>query len=132
MIDISIVSLLARLFLALGVVLGLMMVAGRVMRGRMPMTARRAARPVPIEVIGRQGLGRTSSITLVRTSGKVLVLGVTETNINVLAEVDPDTYDFDEPGSDRTSLRGDGPVVSSGRTWRAMLDTARERTTRRS
>ena len=132
MIDISIVGLFARLLVALAVVFGLMWVAGRLMRGRMPMAGGRSARPVAIEVLGRQGLGRTASITLVRTSGKVLVLGVTETSINVLAEVDPDTYDFDGPESDRTSLSGGGPVVGPGKTWRAMLDTARERTTRRS
>ena len=45
--------------------------------------------PTRIEVLARQGLGRTSSVQLVRVAGRTLVLGVTETSVSVLGEADP-------------------------------------------
>jgi flagellar biogenesis protein FliO len=130
--EVSVISLFARLLVAMAVVLGLMFLAARVMRTRGSMVGARRGRPVPIEVLARQGLGRTASVALVRTSGKVLLLGVTEASVNMLAEVDPESIEDDGPGADWTALPGSGPVGSSGRTWRALIDAARERTVRRS
>jgi hypothetical protein len=52
--------------------------------------------------------------------------------VNLLTEVDPDLVDIDGPEADRTALPGDGPVGQPSWTWKAMLDTAREKTVRRS
>jgi flagellar protein FliO/FliZ len=130
--DVSLISLFARLLVSLAVVLGLMMVAGRLLRKRGMVGPNRRTRVAPIEILARQGLGRTASITMVRAGGRVLVLGVTETNVNLLTEADESAVleDYDGSGADWTALPGGG----SGRpgwTWKAMLDTARERTTRR-
>jgi flagellar biogenesis protein FliO len=130
--DISVVSLFARLLVAMAVVLGLMFLAARALRGKTGITGTRRGRVAPIEVLARQGLGRSASVTLVRTSGKVLLLGVTEASINLLTEVDPDLVDIDGPEADRTALPGEGPVGQPGWTWKAMIDAARERTVRRS
>jgi flagellar protein FliO/FliZ len=92
----------------------------------------RNRRPLPIELLARQGLGRASSVAVVRTSGKVLVLGVTEANISLLAEVDPDSVDIDGPEADWTAPPGGGPMVRPGQTWKALIESARERTVRRS
>lgn len=132
MTDVSVISLFARLLVAMAIVLGLMFMAARVMRNRTGITGARRGRPVPIEVLARQGLGRTASVALVRTSGRVLLLGVTEASVNMLTEVDPESIEDDGPGADWTALPGSGPVGSSGWTWKALIDAARERTVRRS
>lgn len=129
--DISVFSLFARLLVAMAVVLGLMFVAARALKNR-GISGPRRGRPVPIELLARQGLGRTASVALVRTSGKVLVLGVTEANVSLLAEVDPDAIDLDGPEAEWTAPPGGGPFDRPGRTWKAMLDAAREKTVRRS
>lgn len=130
--DISVFSLFARLFVAMGVVLVLMWAAARAIRNRGMGGTGRNRRPLPIELLARQGLGRASSVAVVRTSGKVLVLGVTEANISLLAEVDPDTVDIDGPEADWTAPPGGGPTARPGSTWKAMIEAAREKTVRRS
>jgi flagellar biogenesis protein FliO len=129
--DVSLLALFARLAISLAVVLAVMGLAGRALRKKaMPGMARRN-RVAPIEVIARQGLGRTASVALVRAGGKVLLLGVTETNVNFLGEADDlGLLDDDGPGAQRTALLGDGPARPSW-TWKALIDAARERTVRR-
>jgi flagellar protein FliO/FliZ len=43
-----------------------------------------------IEVVSRQRLGRTSTVNVVRVADLVLVVGATEEQVTLLAEVDPD------------------------------------------
>ena len=130
--DVSLLSLFARLFVSLGVVLGLMTIAGHALRNKATGGSNRRARVAPIEVLARQGLGRTASVTMVRAGGKVLVLGVTETNVRLLTEADEGALlEEDRPGAEWTALPGSGPDRSSW-TWKAMLDAAREKTVRRS
>lgn len=78
--------LLVRLGFSLSLVFGLMWLAGRVLKGRAPMTARRNQDHV--EVIERKALSRTSSIAVVRVGEQVLALGVSDANVTVLSEVD--------------------------------------------
>jgi flagellar protein FliO/FliZ len=132
--DVSLISLFARLLISLAVVLAVMMLAGRAMRRRsFPNGAPRRGRVAPIEVLARQGLGRSASVALVRAGGKVLVLGVTETNVNVLGEADESAVLLEEdgPGADWTALPGDGGLLRPGRSWKAIVDAARDRTVRR-
>ena len=86
--DVSLLALLGRLAVSLGVVFALMAVAGKVLRRR-GLGTRGTTATSRIEVLARQGLGRTSSVQLVRVGGRTLVLGVTETNVTVLGEADP-------------------------------------------
>jgi flagellar protein FliO/FliZ len=83
------VALLARLAISLAVVFGLMWVAGRLLRKRGLGTAKGSTATSRIEVLARQGLGRSSSVQMVRVGGRTLVLGVTEQQVTVLAEADP-------------------------------------------
>lgn len=78
--------LLVRLGFSLSLVFGLMWLAGRVLKGRTPMAARRGQDHV--EVIERKALSRTSSIAVVRVGEQVLALGVSDTNVTVLSEMD--------------------------------------------
>ena len=46
-----------------------------------------------IEVVARQRMGRASSVNVVRIADMVLVIGATEEQVTLLAEVDPDAVD---------------------------------------
>ena len=129
--SVSLVALLFRLVVAMAVVIGLMVVAARVLkaRGMGGVGPAKGQTTVPIEVVARRGLGRNVSIAVVRAGGKALVLGMTENSVRVLAEADPDSIETDGPETDRTAFPGSGP--RSGWTWKAMLEAVRELTVRR-
>jgi flagellar protein FliO/FliZ len=134
-VDVSLVALLVRVVVSLGVVLGIMAGAAAVLRrqgvggGRSPRR-----RPARIEILGRQGLSRSASVTVVRLGDRALVLGVTESSVNLLAEVDPAEIEPEEsegPGAPGTAFPGSGfpPAVSA---WKAAVENLRARTVRRS
>jgi len=135
--DVSLIALFARLAISLAVVLGAMALAAKVLKKRaMPGAGGRMKRIAPIEVLARHGLGRTASVAMVRAGGKVLVLGVTDAAVSVLAEADPDAFEAEDDTPVRghwTAAQGAGPLMArSDWTWKAMIDAARERTVRRS
>lgn len=128
--DTSLVALLARLAVSLGVLLALMVAAGRLLRrqglGSVAGTHRRHA----VEVLARQGVGRSASVTVVRAGDRALVLGVTESSVRLLVESDLDA--FVVPEADRTSLPGRGPDTGRANpAWKTVLDALRDRTVRR-
>jgi hypothetical protein len=61
-------------------------------RVRRPRAARRRNR---LEVLARQPLGKTASVAVVRVAGRTLLIGVTDTAVQLLSEVDAAA--FDEP-----------------------------------
>ncbi len=133
--DISVVALLSRLALSMAVVLSLLFVAARVVRRRGLSSGRAGAVTGRIEVLARQGLGRASSVQLVRVGGKTLVLGVTESSVSVLTEADPllleaelalaavETADADSPHR---------PGASQKPGWGPLIEMLKERTVRHS
>lgn len=129
--DVSAAALLLRLVVSLGIVLALMAGAAAVLRKRaLPgIGGGSRRRPVPIEVVGRQGLGRSASVAIVRAGGRALVLGITDNAVNVLAEADLDVLDQEAPESHGTALQKGAP--RPGQTWMALLDSLRERTVRK-
>lgn len=86
--DLSVLGMLGRLLVSLAVVFGLMALAARAVRRR-GLTGSGTSATTRIEVLARQGLGRASSVQLVRVAGRTLVLGVTEHSVQVLGEADP-------------------------------------------
>ena len=144
MADVSVFALLARLVVSLGVVLGLMWVAAKLLQrqsggGR----ALRAARPLPIQVLARHSLGKNSSVAVVHAAGKALIVGVTDTQVTLLGEGDIDALippvEEEDPATTITAAARTRPpwaVPSSGAAafspWTAMLETLRDRTARRS
>ncbi len=123
--DLSVLGMLGRLLVSLVVVFGLMALAGRAVRRR-GLTGGGTSATTRIEVLARQGLGRTSSVQLVRVAGRTLVLGVTEQSVQVLGEADPLLLAAEQALT---------PEVSEGRTtpgWGPLLDALKERTVRRS
>ena len=143
--DVSVVALLARLVVSLGVVLALMAVAARLLARQSPgRRIARNAKPVPIQILARQSLSKNSSVAVVQAGGKALIVGVTDAQVTLLGEsdiesvVEPDVVE--DPATTITAAAGtrspwaqprDGGATAFS-PWTAMLDTLRERTVRKS
>ncbi len=90
-----------------------------------------------IEVVARQRMGRASTVNVVRIAGRVLVVGATEEQVTLLAEVDGDTVEeaIEErrlataQAAPSTGLLA-GSVFDRG-GWNAFVAQLRERTVRR-
>ena len=128
----SLIGLLGRLILAMGVVFGVMVLAAKVVknRGFAGAGGRKGGRAT-IEVLARQPFGKTASIAVIRAAGKALVLGVTDTSVTVLAEADPDALDVDLTGSEAQWTAPPGGGTRPGQPWKTLLEQLRERTVRR-
>ena len=106
-----------------------------------------------IEVLARQRMGRTSTVNVVRIADIVLVVGATEEQVTLLAEVDAETIDLalsERRGPVRVGAAEVGPAPvspalaarsSSGALagsvfdrngWGTFVHQLRERTVRRS
>jgi flagellar protein FliO/FliZ len=123
------VALIARLAVSLAVVFGLMMLAARLLRrrGLSPGAAKATSR---IEVLARQGLGRSSSVQLVRVGGRTLVLGVTDAAVSVLAEADPLLLEAELALT--PSAAADGTETPQKPGWGPFLEFLKDRTARSS
>lgn len=126
--DVSTFALLGRLIVSLTVVLVLMALAARfVRRYRVGLGGRRQG--APVEVLARAGVGRRSSVSVIRTGRRTLVVGVTDTNVSLLADLGPDDLVEMESDAERTRPPGgSGPVPS----WSGFVAQLREKTVRRS
>ena len=78
------VELAVRMVVSLAVVLGLLLLMTRL--GARRFKARSGA---PVQVLHRQALSRSSSVAVVSVGGRVLVLGTTDQQVRMLAELDP-------------------------------------------
>jgi flagellar protein FliO/FliZ len=106
-----------------------------------------------IEVVARQRMGRASSVSVLRVAGRVLVVGSTEEQVTLLAEVeddelqtalaaavpasrggaDPETSEL-RAGRPAVPPRGSGALAGSvldRGTWTSVVQELRERTVRR-
>jgi flagellar protein FliO/FliZ len=105
-----------------------------------------------IEVVARQRMGRSSTVNVVRIGDVVLVVGATEEQVTLLAEVDAETVETalaerrvpmrttpDEPGAPgapaprpvRASTGVLAGSVFDRNGWGAVVNTLRERTVRK-
>lgn len=136
--DVSLLTLLVRVVVSLGVVLAVMAAAAAVLRrsgvvGAAPVGRRGTRRrSLPLEVVARHGLSRGSSLAVVRLGERALVLGVTEHQVTLLTEVDPAEFDT-TPDPDQPFAAPAGPGIGPGTLpWKVALEQLRERTVRRS
>jgi flagellar protein FliO/FliZ len=148
--DLSLTTLVPRLFISMAVVIGLMWLAARVMKnrqfdGKAISKKVKSSKPAPVvEVVARQGLSKGASITIVRVGGKELVLGVTDSNISLLAESGAVSLDTPNASVESTEevrmqsgvqgtgpLRITAPVVVSNSTRKGLLESVREMTVRK-
>jgi flagellar protein FliO/FliZ len=104
-----------------------------------------------IEVVARQRMGRASSVNVIRIADLVLVVGATEEQVTVLAEVDPVALEeamaerrpparlhaAPAPGGGSTVVapRPTNPALAGSvfdrAGWGGLVNTLRERTVRR-
>lgn len=83
-------ELTIRLIASLAVVVGLMLLLARLAGKRF------AARPgAPVQVLHRQPLSRSASVTVLTVGQRVLVVGTTEHQVSLLAELDPEEVALD-------------------------------------
>lgn len=133
--EVSVGELFVRLVLSLGVVVAVMAAAAwalkRMSAGGLATGGRaRTGRPVRIEVIARASLGRRSSVAIIRTGERGLVLGITDNHVTLLAETSADELMIPEAPRTVSPLDGEDAVVTP--PWRSLTETLRERTVRRS
>ena len=92
-----------------------------------------------IEVVARQRMGRASSVSVVRIADRVLVVGSTEEQVTLLAEVDGDVV---EEAIAKRRLAAPQPAVAVApgalagsvfdrNGWTTFVSSLRERTVRR-
>ncbi len=146
-------TLLLQMVVALGVVLAVMWLAARLLRSVGP-----AGNEALLELVARQQVGRTASVAVVRVADQALVVGVTDDQVSLLAEVELGQVEQAVaaqeqaraarreqrqsllPGSGRSgtassgSLTGKGKLhgsILAGSTWKQALEALRQRTARR-
>jgi flagellar protein FliO/FliZ len=102
--DLSVVALLGRLAISMAIVLTLLGLAAKLLRKR-GLGSTGGSPGTRIEVLARQGLGRTSSVQLVRVAGRTLVLGVTDTNVQLLGDGEALGLEVSEPAAPAATWR---------------------------
>lgn len=126
-----------RLVLSLAVVVGLMLLIARWVGRRYQTTGS------VMDVLHRQPLSRGASVVVVSTAGRGLVLGVTEHQVSLLAEVDPEDLALPEPDIATVEVEDPDGVarpatpaapaaglngsVLSPQAWRQLVDGLRKR-----
>jgi flagellar protein FliO/FliZ len=134
-------ELTLRLIFSLAVVIGLLLLLAR-------FSSRRLRGPADslVRVVHRQPISRNNAVCVVAVGSRLLVLGTTEHEVRVLAELDPDELEQTAtitalppprqvPGAHRAARAvDDGPVdgplagsVLSPATWRQALVAATRR-----
>ena len=109
--DVSSVGTVLRAVLSFAAVLGLLLLAARLLRRFSGGPTARPGSQRAVQVVDRYGVGRNASVVVVRVADVPLVLGVTDTQVNLLAELDAErlaaylaTPDDPGPGGPRTQL----------------------------
>ncbi len=110
--SISATSLLLQLAVGLAVVVGLVYLTARLLRGRLgarltgagPRGAR-SARGQAVAVLGRQSLGKGVSVALVQVAERAYLLGVTPGRVQKVAALDPSALGAGGPEEPAAGLR---------------------------
>jgi len=141
----SLAGTMVRLVLSLAAVLTLMLLLARYLRHRQHGTGfatgatQGRKQPLPLQVLTRQGLSRGSSVAVVRVSGQLLLLGVTESTVSLLGELQDD----DEPDSVPQAQLASAPAATAAtaptaptiadlrQSAMSVVETLRQRTVRR-
>lgn len=119
MSDASLPVVLLRLVFAVAVVVGLLLLTARFTR-RLGAGGAGPTRGA-IRVVARQPLGRNTSVAVIETGGRTLVLGVTEHAISLLSEQELVAAPPEEAGS---------PPAGVGIDRRSVIDRLRDKTLR--
>ena len=107
---VSVAGLFIQMVVGLGVVLGVIAVITKLVRGKGRMGVGLGRRSTPITVLGRQALGKGVQVAVVRVGARTFFLGITPGSVNQLSELAAD--DFNEPEHSEAA----SPLVS-GQHW---------------
>jgi flagellar biogenesis protein FliO len=134
-VDYSLAELLPRLFVSMAVVIGVMWFLAKAMKNkRLPgigsAQSKADAKRNQIDVLGRQGLHKSATVTLVRVGDKTLLLGVTDMQVTLLADMS-DAKTASPPLSLVSNSIESHPADAVEPGWKSLLEQARERTLRR-
>ena len=134
----SLAGTMVRLVLSLATVLTLMLLLARYLRHRQhgtgfaKATTQGRKQPLPLQVLTRQGLSRGSSVAVVRVSGQLLLLGVTESTVSLQGELQDDEPDLAPPAQLASTPAAAAPTIADIRqTAVSVVETLRQRTVRR-
>lgn len=102
-------ELTVRLVASLAVIVGLLLLMTKLAARRF-----RGGTGAVLQVVHRQALSRSSHLVVVTVGGRVLVLGATEHQINVLAELEPEELELAEGAAMRVSDPDDEDTTGDG------------------
>lgn len=115
-------ELVLRLVFSLAVVIGLLLLLAKFSSRRF-----RGRSGALVQILHRQPLSRSSAVAVVTVGTRVLVLGTTEQQVTVLAELDPDEIELPEPESEAESETGSADDEPPGEPRRAAVEELRPR-----
>jgi len=98
------IELVIRLVFSLAVVVGMLLLLAKFSAKRF-----RGGSGSLVQVVQRQPLSRTSSVAVVTVGSRVLVLGTTEQQVQLLTELDPDELDVPELETPHPAAASDRP-----------------------
>jgi flagellar biogenesis protein FliO len=85
--DANLLELVLRLVLSMGLIVAIIVVAAKVMKGRTTLSFGRGQSDGPkLDVLDRTQVARHATVAVVRVGGRGLVVGVTEHSVTLLAE----------------------------------------------
>jgi len=117
------VELVGRLLISLAVVIGLIWLVAKKMRGgrRGGLRSDRL-----IDVLGRQNLSRTSSVAVLRVADRALIVGVTDSSVRMLGELELDAVQATlaemDPSTRRSGIPRQRTAHDAVRDPRDILD----------
>jgi flagellar biogenesis protein FliO len=128
--DVNVVELVLRLALSMGLVVAVILVAAKVMRGRTGFGLGRNPEMPRLDVLDRTQVARNATVAVVRVGGRGLVVGITESSISLLAEAPELIVKYEQQEAERTAP----PTEPSapGTTRMNLFEALRETTVRRS
>jgi len=136
--NVSASSLLVQMVLGLIVIIVLIKLASKFVQGRSGRALGHGPRPHGVAVVGRQSLGKGVAVAMVAAGKQTYLLGVTQRQVTLLGQVEPDDPGGAERqdtagglqllrGGDRPALSADGSVPG----WKSAIEQMRVRTVRR-
>lgn len=130
--DVNILELILRLVVSMALVVGLIVVAAKVLRNRggLGFGFGKAAGGVRLDVLDRTQLARNASVAVVRVGGRGLVVGITEQNVTLLAEAPELVVKYEQLEAERTAPPTE--PTAPDRTRMNFFEALRESTVRRS
>jgi flagellar biogenesis protein FliO len=111
-------SLLGQLVIGLAVILFIILVATRLLRGKGGRLAGVGRRQMLVSVIARQSMGKGVSVVIVRAGTATYLLGVTQHQVTRLDQLDPGSLSV--PGDsdpDRPSMSDHASLMAPEQDW---------------